>query len=151
MVMTSCIPPPPAFEVDPCKKLTREVDKFDGKVTIRSPLLDPVAYTKIINGSSETVYLSISVNGNILSVGNKGVIVLLKSGDKLTFDGADVMADVNYSGYGWTYYCFIPLKDNEIEKLINDPIVDAKLYIFEKSISYPERYSSYLKCISEMN
>ena len=138
------------YSNDPCSDISRKVDKFDDKVTIFSPLVEKINYTKLIDDNKEYVYLSIRISGNTLNVGLEGVILLLKSGEKISWEKEKVNSDYNRFNNTWEYSSFTLLEDEIINKLINDPITDVKLFIYDSSINNPEIFSSYLECIVRM-
>ena len=139
------------FNNDPCSKITRTVDKFTDEVTIRSPLLEKISFTKVINNIEEVIYLRISVHGSTLNYGCYGVTLLLENGEKILWKDEEVDTDYDSYGNSWKYKSFTRLTNEEIEKIITNPITDVKLYIYDSSIGNSEKFSSYLNCIVGMN
>ena len=138
------------YSNNPCSDISRKIDKFDDKVTIRSPLVKKINYSQLIDDNKEYVYLSIRIPGNTLNTGLEGVILLLKSGEKISWKKEKVHTDYNSFNNTWEYSSFTRLEDEIIKKLINDPIIDVKLFIYDSSIKNPEIFSSYLECIMRM-
>ena len=138
------------YNGDPCSEISRQVDRFDNQVTIRSPLIQKITYSKIIEENKEYIYLSIRIPGRTLNTGLNGVILLLKSGEKVSWKNQRV--DTNYNSFSdtWEYSSFTLLDNEMINKLIKDPITDVKLFIYDSSIENPEKFSSYLECIVGM-
>ena len=134
-----------------CNDVTRKVDKFDDQVSIISPLMKPIVYSKYLDGDIERTFLRIRVNGSTVNYGCKGVTLILKSGERLKWTDEPIETGYNEFNYNWTYTSFTLLNEEIIEKLKDDPITDVKLYIYTSSIDYPEIYSTYLNCILDMN
>ena len=158
LLIVGCIPPQtspvieePKEPINPCSKLRRKIDKFDDTISIWSiPNDDPISYSRFIIGGKVSTYLNIKVTGFSLSVGEKGVSLILKSGERIHYERNEVSVSPG-SGYsrGWLYISLVKLDDETIQKLINDPITDVKLYIYDSSVKKPEIHSEYLKCILE--
>ena len=127
------------------------MDKFDDTVSILSPITEKINYSKYKKNNGESIYLRIRVPGSTLNTGCKGVTLLLKSGERINW--SDEPVDTDYDSYNnsWTYTSFTILDNEMIEKLIDDPITDVKLYIYKSSIGNPDIYSTYLNCVLEMN
>lgn len=129
-----------------CSQLTREVDKFTNQISIDTPLLKSVSFTKVISKKISTVYISINISGSTLNVGEHGATILFSNGKKLSKPNAKISVDPS-SGNGWNYSAFIPLTQADIKLLTENTITDAKLYIYDDSIENGEELKELLKCI----
>jgi len=127
-----------------CKEnITKEVDKFTKKVTYYSPILERLSYSK----SGKSTYLSINVPGSTLNTNEKGLILLLNDGSKISRPNEKI--SVSYSD-GYRYSAFILLSPIEIQRIIKNPITDVKLYIYDAEVFNPEKYSEFLKCLTKL-
>ena len=116
-----------------CDKLERTEDKFEGTIRISTPhkLTNWYRVHKYIGGDETRIYLSIRGGGYTASVAETGVIVLLEDGTKLEWPNEAIDCDVNTDGPGFTYSAFIPLNDEDIDKMAASKISDSRLYIYE--------------------
>ena len=83
-----------------------------------------------------------------MTVGGKGLTLLLENGRKISWDDEDYEVSVGYLN-DWTYSTFTKLNEEEIELLKTYKVTDVKLYIFDKEVGNPERYKSFLNCLTE--
>ena len=122
---------------DCTKIITSRVDKISGELTktssyypfkgVYAQIQSPVGYMRVTKDGDTTTYISVSVVGSTLNVGEKGVILLLSNGVKI--ERPDAKIDYNSDTYGWKYSAFFALNQDEIELLKNN----EKIKIFEKS------------------
>lgn len=93
--------------------------------------------------------MSINELGSTINVGIKGLTLLLENGKKIERPNADIDAKVNKGGSGYLYSAFIELTKEEIDLLINNPITDNRLYIYDGQIKNGAKLSEYLKCLTK--
>lgn len=132
-----------------CKKIETTTDKFDGKITSRSDYSEGISFIKINKNGISQIYMSINEIGSTLNVGKNGLILLLKNGNKIERPNADIDAKVNKGGNGYIYSSFIELTQEEIDLIINNPITDNRLYIYDGEIKNGAKLSEYLKCLTK--
>ena len=144
-----------AFSQDlpkPCRKITREVDVMDGKVQIATPsMMSLFGVRKYIDDGQARTYLTLKASGATLNINEVGVVVLLEDGTKIERP----QAKIDYSnGYGstWSYSAWITLTDEEIEKLSNTAIQQARLYIYDAkpTAKQAQNLKVQIGCISSM-
>lgn len=128
-----------------CSQLTRTIDKFNGDVTIDTPLLNSISYTKVISKKTSKLYMSVRQNGATLNVGEYGLTILFSNGKKLTKPSAKISVDAGSDG--WDYSVFIPLLPTDIKLLSENIITDVKLYIYDGSITNGSELKDLLNCI----
>lgn len=129
-----------------CSQLTRTVDKFDNVITIDTPLLDAISFTKIISNKTSKIYISVKQNGLTLNTGEQGLTILFSNGKKLSKPNAKISVDPA-RGSGWDYSVFVPLLPADIKLLSENIITDFKLYIYEGSITNGSELKELLNCI----
>lgn len=133
-----------------CIEYKVEEDRFDkSKTTDTSPFPMGLGLVKVEKEGETIIYLTVGVYGETLNVGEKGVSLLLSNGDiyELTEKEVDVDANSLNNEADWIYSSFIKLKPEDIELFINNPIVSAKLYIYDKNFTALES----LKFIADLN
>lgn len=132
-------------------QVSREVDDFDGEVTIASPYGKTLHLTKVISqqGGSIRYYLFLRTTGLTLNVREKGVIVLFSDGTKWS---RDTKIDVDSSDSGWEYSAFIPIRQTELNMLCDKTISKFRLYIYDKTVGPTEasRFNKYCRQIRDM-
>tara|TARA_Y100000768_G_scaffold385591_1_gene372025 strand:- start:838 stop:1344 length:507 start_codon:yes stop_codon:yes gene_type:complete len=131
-----------------CDRIKKKVSKFDNSIIYSTPILDVISFSKYVNSNLDGTYLSVQLSESYLTTGGKGLTLLLENGEKITWDDEDIDVDVGYSSR-WTYSAFTRLNFNQIKLLRTYKVTDVKLYIFEKKIRNPERYKSFLKCLTD--
>lgn len=126
-----------------CKKITTKTDKFTGNTSHQSPYGGKIWLLK----SGNTLFLNLFANGSTLNVGEKGVIIILESGEKIVRPKQEIKTDTATTG--WSYHAGIVLTPEEVEKLKASPITDFRLYIYDESLSKKEKiiYQELIKCI----
>ena len=134
-----------------CKKITRELDDFSGEVILSTPYgWNMPVITKVIDGESEVIYFTLYANGLTLNVGEKGVIMLLDNGDRITRPEAKI--DVDAQENGWRYSAMFRLTDEEVETLSNTTINKFQLYVYDMTIHKKGKATlmTQMGCLSEM-
>jgi hypothetical protein len=133
-----------------CKDIEMESDKFTNEINYSTPLGNPISYIKFKNGEIVNTYMRIEVNGNIPSVGSKGVIILFADGSKIEKPDVKINVEVDNIERGYLYTATFILNQEEIEKLTQKSITDVRLHIFDKEIIDGLKLQEYLKCISTL-
>ena len=134
-----------------CKDFHVVDDKFDNKRTVYSDLSSTgINFIKISSGDIHNYYLSIGVNGRTLNVGEKGLSLILDSGEILKYPDVEIKAEAS-SGSGWNYSAFVELDTQTLEKLKSNYITDARLYIYDMAPakSYSDEQRQKLVCLTE--
>lgn len=134
-----------------CDKIEVEKDKFTNRVTYRTPLenLDEaIIISRVREKDAVRTYMMIRVLALTVNVNEKGVILLLSNGDKIEKPETNVRLNV-YDADRYVYSAFVPLNNDDIEKLIQNEITDVRLFIHDREIKNGKRYQEYLKCIVE--
>lgn len=132
-----------------CSQINEEKDKFTNKISYRSPISNPIGFTKIKKDDSIITMIRIRVDGSTINVGEKGVIILFDDGTTLNKPDIKINSSVNSDGRGYTYNAIFILNDKEIEKLSMNKITDVRLYIYDTEIKGGIKYQEYIKCIKE--
>lgn len=122
----------------PCSMVEKRVDKFDGKTTWNTPLAEAVSFLKVLRNKDTSLMLMLRCKGASLSVGKKGVVVLLKDGTKLQYPNTSVKASVS-SDSEWTYSCMILINKEDKSKILNSKITDFRLYVYDYGLSETEQ------------
>ncbi|MGO1649620.1 MAG: hypothetical protein ACTHXT_09755 [Sphingobacterium sp.] len=124
-----------------------EEDKFDNKITYRTPASNGIVIIKVIDGENKTTYLSLTTSGSTVNVGEKGVTILMEDDTKLVFPEIVVKPKATRNGYA--YNAFIPLKETDLAVLESKMITDFRLYIYdaEIDIEYANKVKEYINCL----
>jgi len=147
----------------PCRKITREVDVMDGKVQIATPSkMSLFGVRKYIeDGQARTILtlkavdfkatLKFRLSGATLNINAVGVVVLLEDGTKIERPQAKIDYSIGY-GSTWAKSAWITLTDEEIEKLSNTAIQQARLYIYDAkpTTKQAQNLKAQIGCISSM-
>lgn len=132
-----------------CKDIETTTDKFSGEITESSDYSEGIKFIKSTKDGVSKIYMAINEPGSTLNVGKKGLILLLENGKKIERPNADIDAKVNTSGKNYVYSAFIELTKAEIDLIINNPITDDRLYIYDGEIKNGAKLSEYLKCLTK--
>jgi len=132
-----------------CKDIEETKDKFNDKITFRSPISEPITFVKVKDKGQVNTFMRISVYGSTVNVGKTGVIILFSNGEKIERPNAKLDTKVSRHGKGYDYSAFITLTDDDILKLKTNTITDVRLYIYDSTIKHGEKLKEYLKCISD--
>lgn len=138
--------------VDWCDKLYTYTDKFTGDTKVSSPIQNPISLstTKTSTGTTP-IYLYMEASGSIVAVSKKGASILLDNEEVITWEYADIDVDVRNGRQGYVYSTYLLLNQSQIQKIIDHPIRNIRLYIFDQEIEDGEQYSEYLKCMLDKN
>lgn len=132
-----------------CKHIEETKDKFTDKVTYNSPINEDIILYKVYDKGIESIFMRISVYGSTVNVNKTGVIILLENGEKVEKPNAEIKTEVSKFSKGYSYSTFIKLEEKDIEKLIQSPITDVRLYIYDGVIKNGLKISEYLKCLTK--
>lgn len=128
-----------------CKNIETTTDKFTGETTASSDYSEGIKFLKISKSGTSKIYLTINESGPTLNVGKKGLTLLLENGKKIERPNTDIEVKASRSNY--VYSAFIELTKAEIDLIINNPITDDRLYIYDGEIKNGSKLSNYLKCL----
>ncbi len=128
-----------------CKDIKTEKDKFNGKVSMSSPILEPIHLIKETSKGKTVYYLRLSVIGSTPSIG-EGVTILLDNGKKIVRAKEETDVSVN-SDAKFDHTAFISITKVEMQLLSKSKITDIRLYIFDESIKDGERFKGYANCL----
>lgn len=131
-----------------CKDIETKTDKFSGETTASSDYSEGIKFLKITKNGSSKIYMAINETGSTLNVGEKGLILLLENGNKIERPNAKIDVDTG-SGRNYVYSAFIELTEKEVDLIINNPITDDRLYIYDGVIKNGAKLSEYLKCLTK--
>lgn len=128
-----------------CKDIEKKDDKFTNQVRFNTPSNEHVSFIK----EKEIIYIYLTSHGKTLNVNEKGIIILLKDGSKVTNQTANI--DVKPDGDGWyTYTTMFALSNEDITKISNSYITDYRLFVYDFALDNGALFSEYLKCLSKM-
>lgn len=123
-----------------CEGMSKEVDEFDGKITLRADVTpisskNIVTLIKIKKNENITYYLSMNIAASDIYTG-KGVYIILNNGEKI----AKPSQKVDYRLLGSQFYSktFIRLTDEDLALLKESGIKKFKLYILTGEFSEKE-------------
>lgn len=138
-----------------CIEYKVEEDRIDkSKTTRTSPFSIGLGLVKVEREGETTIYLTVGVYGQTLNVGEMGVSLLLSNGDvyELPEEEVDVDANSLNDEADWIYSSFIRLKPEDIELFSHNPIISAKLYIYDKNFTALEsiKFLSDLNCLTKL-
>ncbi|PIF32981.1 hypothetical protein CLU81_3551 [Flavobacterium sp. 9] len=128
---------------DLCNNIKINEDKFSKKTSYSSPITDRISFKK----SGAIISIRIDIPGSTLSTGEKGVILLLRDGTQISKPNEPIYIGVRDS---YRYSANFTLSKAQIQRIIDNPITDVKLYIYEAEVFDSEKYSEYLKCLVSM-
>lgn len=130
-----------------CKDIETTTDKFSGETSASANYSDGIKFIKSTKDGVSKIYMAINQPGSTLNVGKKGLILLLENGKKIERPNAKI--DVDAKGRNYVYSAFIELTKPEIDLLIENPITDNRLYIYDGEIKNGAKLSEYLKCLTK--
>jgi len=130
-----------------CSNVEVKTDEYTGEVSYNSPIIDNISFIKYKKKGAISQYVSISVYDSYLAgYNNIGLIILFKSGKKITRSNEKV--DVDYSiSSNWRYSVFFTPTANEINLLQKDEIKGVKLFIFDAEISKGTEIMQNANCV----
>jgi hypothetical protein len=130
-----------------CKDIKTTIDKFNSSATSSTEYSDGISFIKVTKDNSSTIYMSIRESGLTFSVGEKGLILLLENGKRIEKPEAKIDVNNNTGSSGYIYSAFIPLSQEEINLIIENPLTNNRLYIYDGEIENGRKLSEYLKCL----
>lgn len=137
-----------------CKDFAKKTDKFDGSVTVRSPLtkgpyFEPVVITRRTSEGRTFFFLRLSVRAS-LSAPRTGVYLLLANGQKMEWP--DERVEVKYL-QGYHADGSVSLTPEQLETLSKVAITDIRLHIFDMELSKKEgeRFQERIACAVTLN
>lgn len=133
-----------------CDEIEKVVDKFDGKITYRTPMEQGIQFIKVLSKGKETVYLSVRNSGSTANVGKTGLTVLFEDGTKFERPLAKIDVDVNRSNF--VYSSFEPISKSELKIFSEKIIADTRLYVYDASVNkdVASIIKEYVKCIIDI-
>lgn len=129
-----------------CSQLTKKADKFQNEVTIDTPLLNTISFTKVISNKVSKLYMSVTQKGSTLNLNKLGLTILFSNGKKLSKPNAKISVAPGTEN-SWNYSAFIPLLPADIKLLAENVITDVKLYIYDGSVNNGSELKELLNCI----
>lgn len=130
-----------------CKKITKTVDKFTGKTEYNTNS-GGIFFLKVVKGKISKIYLSINQPGATLTIGKKGLTILLENNKKIEKPNADIKANSNGSG-GYYNSTFVELTLAEINLLKVNNMTDLRLYVNDSEVENGTKYKELLKCLTK--
>lgn len=132
-----------------CKDITTKTDKFNGEVRSSSEISEGIKFLKVDRkDGTSTVYMRITEPGKTLNVGIKGVTLLLENGNRIEKPNAEIEVQ-SVTGANYAYTAFFELTKQDIKLLIENPITDNRLYIYDGTVENGVKFSEYLKCLTK--
>lgn len=132
-----------------CKDLRKQVDKFDGSITIQSPIYKSITHEPVMIIRREVknrIYFLLRLRvWASASPTQKGAYLLLDDGTKLEWPDEEV--EVNYKNFFYAHST-ITLTPEQLEKLSKTPITDIRLHVFDMNLKKKdgERFRDYIEC-----
>jgi hypothetical protein len=139
-----------------CEKITKKVDDFEDKISFRFSGLRNVSLSTYIEKGEVTSYLSLHTTGSTLSIGEKGVYILLDDGQKIIKANENIDSEFEpehyYGSDNYEYSAFISLTKDELDLLTKHSIKKFKLYIYEQSVSQvnQDEQKELTKCLIQL-
>jgi len=133
-----------------CSFIKTTIDKFDGTITMRSPIDNPCLFIKHIRNGDTTLIFRPTASGSTLNTNIKGVIILFKDGTKI--ERPNEIINVNSAtGTGWEYSAYMHLTKEEEAQFLISPMTDYRLYIYDATVTnYAGKiYQKILNCIKD--
>ncbi len=132
-----------------CDDITVKKDKFNGEISYTTPIRKGINFIKIEKDGKTSIYMSILQFGSTLSVGKKGLILLLENGARISRPNAEI--DVDAADNGYRYSAFIQLTSSEINLLKKYRVTDDRLYIYDGTINKEagSLIKAYINCIAK--
>lgn len=130
-----------------CNGIQLNYDKFTG---------DSVFYTNSVEAftifyTNQTITLKHTAGAEKPYTGAKGFYLILQDGTIIQKPDENVSSEVSNSRYGspFTISVMVTLTEKDIMQIMNSPITDSKIYIYERKINpiLSVEISNYLKCL----
>ncbi len=130
-----------------CKGITETVDKFTGETKYNTNS-GGIFFLKVVKDKTSKIYLSINQPGATLTIGKKGLTILLENNKKIVKPDADIKANSNGSG-GYYNSTFVELTLAEINLLKANNMTDLRLYVNDSEVQNGAKYKELLKCLTK--
>ena len=134
-----------------CSDITKEVDKFTGETKFMSPSFvednlqeHPLVFYKKILGKDTLIMIRLETKGETISI-EKGVIILLNNGKKISRPDAKI--NVSVGDKGFNYSSMIVLSNEDVKMLKESLIASFRLYIYDCEVPQIPYYKEMLNCI----
>lgn len=138
-------------EIDYCSHYGIDKDKFSNKVTYRSNSVKNISFVKLVENKTTNVYMSISIIGSTVNVGEKGVYLLFDDGTKII--KKEVEINVESTSKGFEYSAFFKINKNDLSILKTKFLTDFKLFIYDDVLKSGDASDlrEYAKCLDKLN
>jgi hypothetical protein len=130
-----------------CKEITQTVDKFTGETKYNTNS-GGIFFLKVVKDKTSKIYLSINQPGATLTIGKKGLTILLENNKKIEKPNAEIKANPNGSG-GYYNSTFVELTLAEINLLKANNMTDLRLYVNDSEVKNGTKYKELLKCLTK--
>lgn len=130
-----------------CKGITQTVDKFTGETKYNTNS-GGIFFLKVVKDKTSKIYLSINQPGATLTIGKKGLTILLENNKKIEKPNAEIKANPNGSG-GYYNSTFVELTIAEINLLKANNMTDLRLYVNDSQVENGTKYKELLKCLTK--
>lgn len=126
-----------------CKTIT-DIDKFTGKISIKTPLecgfeMCNFILGKVVDKTDTTYYLFISLKSTYRDYGARGAYLLFEDEERLVKEEQKI--DVSFiSGNTYRYSTFLMLSKDQAERLAKHKIKAARLYTIEIEVKNQDAF-----------
>lgn len=131
-----------------CGNLVESKDKFNGEVSVKSPILDGISFLKVKKPTGDVTSLFIQEVGLSENGISKGVFLLLENGSKIEKPNEKLKVTVNREGEGFLFTATIVLDSADIKLLTQSKITDYRVHIHDGSIKNSLKLLDYIKCLT---
>ncbi len=133
-----------------CRNVDMKYDKFTGDTTFFSEMFRGIVLYKIKAKQGQISYFMSKIGTtNTTILVEKGVTILFANGKRI--ERPEV--EVKYKGIGYKnsneYISTFELTESEIKLLLESPITDIRMFLFDTEINKGETLIEYLKCLIE--
>lgn len=128
-----------------CKQLERSYDKKNAETTLSTPTEDGIAFIKVTDENSSTIYLSASVAETALTANGKGFKLTLENGKQLVKPNEQIDVEANVESY--RYSVFVTLTADDLKLLSESNIKESTIHIHKNPVGQGAKIREYLKCI----
>ena len=112
--------------------ITEKIDKFTGKRTQSTPLLQGISFDKITTDNSSDIYIYLRTSASTCNVMKQGMFLLFENGEQIKHGNANVKVDAG-AGY-FIYTTYRRLNSNELNILKTHLLTDYRLYIYDATV-----------------
>jgi hypothetical protein len=130
-----------------CKGITQTVDKFTGETKYNTNS-GGIFFLKVVKDKISKIYLSINQPGATLTIGKKGLTILLENNKRIEKPNAEIKANSNGNG-GYYNSTFVELTLAEINLLKANNMTDLRLYVNDSEVQNGVKYKELLKCLTK--